>query len=168
MAQPTDSSQSLGNRIRELLDKKNMSQAELAEKAGLSPPTVSKLLSDPPQREVRVEDVFSFARVLQLTPADLAHGTDAENLVGEWLPRSYAEAEARVRVQAQQALSKLTAEREAQDARIRSLETSAKAMRAQIANLSGELQSAHADRDAVAAKITGLEHQLESSRRNPS
>ncbi len=165
MTQQTNPPQPFGSRVRELLDRKNMSQAELAEKAGLTPPTVSKLLSDPPQREVRLEDVFSFARALQTTPAELAHGTDAAKLVDEWVPRSHVEAEARARVEAQQALSKLTAEREAQDARIRSVETSAAAMREQIARLSGDLQAAQAGRVAANAKLAALERQLDEATR---
>jgi transcriptional regulator with XRE-family HTH domain len=163
MTQQAGTPQSFGSRVRQILEKKGMSHAEFAEKTGLTPPTVSKLLAEPTQREARIEDVFSFARVLETTPAELGHGTDVAELVAQYVPRSHVEAEARARADAQQALARMTAERDAQDAKIGSLETSATAMRAQIAKLSGDLQSAQADRVARNAKIATLERQLDEA-----
>jgi transcriptional regulator with XRE-family HTH domain len=143
-----------GQRVKELLEQKKVSQAELADRADIPAPTLSKLLSD--QRDLRLEHVFSLARALGTTPTELAYGTSAEGLVDEWVPRSQAESEARARVEAQQDLAKLRTEMESQLAKITALESSGKEMRDRIASVTGEAQKAQADLAAARAQTTIL------------
>lgn len=96
-------------RVREQLDAKGLSLAELAERAELAASLVSKLLTDTDaaRREPRMEHVLAIARALELAPRELVQGTTAEPLLGEWVPRSELEAESDARSEAQKEASEL-------------------------------------------------------------
>lgn len=99
-------------RVREQLDAKGLSLAELAERAELAPSLVSKLLTDTDaaRRDPRLEHVLAIARALELAPRELVQGTNAEPLLGEWVPRAELEAESKARSAAQNEASKLRTE----------------------------------------------------------
>ena len=94
---------SFSEHARALLDLRRLSIAQLSEQAELAPSLVSKLLTDTAsaRREPRLEHVLDIARALQLAPAEVVGGTDAESLLAEWVPRAEFEAESKARTAAQ-------------------------------------------------------------------
>lgn len=94
---------SFARRVRELLEQRKLMLAELAERAELPPSVVSKLLTDTDasRREPRLEHILGIARALELQPRELVIGTDAEGILGDWVPRTEFEAESTARGLAQ-------------------------------------------------------------------
>lgn len=114
-------------RVRADLETKHMTVAQLAEKSDLDASLVSKLLTetDTSRREPRVEHIIAIARALDKTPHELASGTTAEAVLGDWVPRAELEKESAARVQAQ--------------ARAGNLETELAASRAEVTAAKNEL-----------------------------
>lgn len=99
-------------RVRELLDARKQSIAELAERAELAASLVSKLLTDTDatRREPRLEHVLTIARALETAPRELVLGTNAEALLGEWVPRAEFDEESKARSAAQTEAAQLRTE----------------------------------------------------------
>jgi transcriptional regulator with XRE-family HTH domain len=104
--------ETFARRVRDLLDAKKQTIAELAERAELAASLVSKLLTetDAARREPRLEHVLAIARALEVPPRELVLGTTAETLIGEWVPRSEFDQESRARGAAQTEAAQLRTE----------------------------------------------------------
>jgi len=100
------------HRIRELLDAKKQTIADLADRAELAASLVSKLLTetDAARREPRLEHVLAIARALEVAPRELVLGTTAELLLGEWVPRREFDEESKARSEAQTEAAQLRTE----------------------------------------------------------
>lgn len=172
----------IAERIRRLLEQRQLSQAALAEKADLGAAVLSRLLAG--DRTLRFEHLLAIARALEMTLADLVAETDAEAMLGEWVSaESFAE-EARLRAEAQGRSSALEAELAGKMAELsavrRQLEAAAandgkrqeelihlraerdrlKGLTAEMPRLQSRLLHADAIRDGIAAKADRLEQQL--------
>ncbi len=133
----TQNSGTFARRVRDLLEGKRVSLSELAEKSELAPSLVSKLLTETEsaRREPRLEHVLVIARVLEMPPGELVAGTDAESLLGEWVPRTEFEAESKARITAQADSAKLRTE-------LAGTTAEAKALRNNVEQLSRSLDDA--------------------------
>lgn len=111
-ATPSTQPENFGRRVRDLLETKKLTIAELADRAELAPSLVSKLLTDTDaiRREPRLEHILAIARALELPPGELVVGTTAEALLGEWVPRTEFEAESKTRSEAQSEAAQLRTE----------------------------------------------------------
>jgi transcriptional regulator with XRE-family HTH domain len=94
--------QALRERVYELLEQAQLNQSELAAKAGMSRAALSRILTG--VRDVRTHHVLQLARALRLTAAALVEGTDAEGVIGKWVPRVQYNRSERDRVRASDAL----------------------------------------------------------------
>jgi transcriptional regulator with XRE-family HTH domain len=124
-------------RIRDILEAKHLTIAELAERAELAASLVSKLLTetDAARREPRLEHVLAIARALEAAPRDLVLGTPAESLLGEWLPRDEFEAESKARSLSQTEAAQLRTE-------LAGARSEAGALRSTVDQLSQEVATA--------------------------
>lgn len=95
--------QDFAARVRSILEQRKLSIAELATNAELDASLVSRLLTETEstRREPRLEHVLAIARALGMVPRELVVGTSAEQLLGEWVPRTEFEAESKLRTEAQ-------------------------------------------------------------------
>jgi transcriptional regulator with XRE-family HTH domain len=128
---------SFGHRIRELLEQRGLTIAELAERAELAPSFVSKLLTetDTARREPRLEHVLSIARALELPSRELVLGTHAESLLDDWVPRAEFEVESIARTRAQSEAATLRTE-------LAGVRSEAKMLQSTVDQLSRELATA--------------------------
>jgi transcriptional regulator with XRE-family HTH domain len=112
MTTSENSPMTFARRVRDLLDARKHSIAELAERAELAASLVSKLLTDTDasRREPRLEHVLAIARALEIAPRELVLGTTAEALLGEWVPRAEFDEESKARSAAQTEAAQLRTE----------------------------------------------------------
>jgi transcriptional regulator with XRE-family HTH domain len=94
--------QAFGERIYELREQAQLTQNELAAKASMSRAGLSRILTG--AREVRTQHVLQLALALRLTAAALVEGTDAEGVLGNWIPRVQYDRSERDRIRANDAL----------------------------------------------------------------
>lgn len=146
--------ESFGQRVRTLLGKTNWNQTTLSAEAEIPPPTVSKLLSGAAPSQAQV---LAIARALKTTAVELTFGTDAQEIIEEWVPRAQLEAEAEARLAAQQEAVRLTTRLEEAHARVQSLEATADRLRQERAKSESEVQSLKADLAAQVKRSEGLE-----------
>ncbi len=104
--------ETFARRVRDLLDAKKQTIAELADRAELAASLVSKLLTETEaaRREPRLEHILAIARALEVAPRELVLGTTAEALLGEWVPRSEFDEESKARGAAQTEAAQLRTE----------------------------------------------------------
>lgn len=74
-----------GDRVRRLREKRGWSQAELAEKAGLAPTALSRILKG--DRDPRMGHLVELASALEISLTELVAGTTAAGAVLDWVPR---------------------------------------------------------------------------------
>jgi transcriptional regulator with XRE-family HTH domain len=136
-AEATPTADSFVRRVREILDAKRLTIAELAERAELAASLVSKLLTetDATRREPRLEHVLAIARALELAPRELVLGTTAETILGEWVPRTEFEEESKARSAAQTEAAQLRTE-------LAGVRSEANALRSTVDQLSQEVATA--------------------------
>jgi transcriptional regulator with XRE-family HTH domain len=68
------------HRIREILDRKNITQAELARRLDTTPATVSRKLKG--ERGMTLEELFDFAEALEVPAFQLVAGSEDAELLG--------------------------------------------------------------------------------------
>ena len=104
--------ETFGRRVREILDARKQTIADLAERAELAASLVSKLLTetDAARREPRLEHVLAISRALEVPPRELVLGTTAESLLGEWVPRAEFDEESKARSASQTEAAQLRTE----------------------------------------------------------
>lgn len=100
---------SFAGRVRSLMGQRGLSSVALAKLTGLSPSWLSRLVTenDEARRKAGIDDILALARGLEVTPTDLAGGTDAETELGRWVPRESFDQELEVRHSAQKEASDL-------------------------------------------------------------
>src|SRR5258707_3159461 len=82
--------QDFADRVRELRERRELSQNELAVASTIPPANLSRILSG--ERPLRMEHAVSIARALGITVIELTAGTTVEEVVAEWIPREEYEA----------------------------------------------------------------------------
>lgn len=119
---------SFAGRVRTLMGQRGLTSVALAKLTGLSPSWLSRLVTenDDARRKAGIDDILALARGLEVTPTELAGGTDAETELGRWVPRESFDQELEARH---------TAQKEASDLRMR-----VAGLESQVALLSQELE----------------------------
>jgi transcriptional regulator with XRE-family HTH domain len=77
--------QKLAERVRELREARNWSQNDLAERAELPAPALSRILSG--EREPRIQHLLALANAFEIAVFELVAETDAVDAVGQWVRR---------------------------------------------------------------------------------
>jgi len=100
---PPTSPKSFASRVREFMGQRDLTPAALARKAELAPSLLSRLTTEneSTRREPQIEHVLALARGLEIAPAELVAGTDAESVLSLWIPREEFEKEVQARHKAQ-------------------------------------------------------------------
>jgi len=144
-------------RVRERLDAKKHSLAELAERAELAASLVSKLLTDTEatRREPRLEHVLAIARALEIAPRELVLGTTAEALLGEWVPRAEFDEESTARSTAQTEAAQLRTELAGAQSEAASLRSTVDQLSQEVATVTRRLGDveANARREHTALRV---------------
>lgn len=125
---PSATSFTFASRVREVMGQRGFTSAVLAKKAELTPSLLSRLITDTDsaRREPQIEHILALARGLELAPAELVAGTDAEQVLGQWIPREEFEKEVLARHEAQEEAS--------------ALRTDLAGVRSELKSLSAELE----------------------------
>ncbi|MBK6381781.1 MAG: helix-turn-helix transcriptional regulator [Chitinophagaceae bacterium] len=94
------------------MTQKGLSSAVLAQRAELTPSLLSRLTTEnlSTRRDPQIEYILALARVLEVAPAELVAGTEAEPILGQWIPRYEFEKEVQARNEAQAEASELRTE----------------------------------------------------------
>jgi transcriptional regulator with XRE-family HTH domain len=130
-------------RIKELRERRKLSQNELAAAAGLSPATFSRLLSG--ERPLRMDQAVALARALGVTVIELTAGTTAEGVIAEWVPRQDYQAADRLRADAEREVELLKREATANVAENASLRDGVRLLTSRVAELESELSQSKAE-----------------------
>jgi transcriptional regulator with XRE-family HTH domain len=153
--------QAFGERIYELREQAQLTQNKLAAKASMSRGGLSRILTG--VRDVRMHHVLQLARALRVTAAALVEGTDAEGVLGNWVPRVLFNRSERDRVRANDALVAERAKANAFDAEINALRLDLKRqawrierMEVDAAKMKTKLKAAADRRDELSASRTEL------------
>ena len=120
-----------GDKIRRMLDEAKRTQADVADAAELAPAVVSRIMSS--ERPPRMEHILALARALEVSPGTLVLGTSASSVLGEWVPRTQLDAEAKCRAEAQRELDVARSKLAEREGRLRSLDLRRKAEHVGIA-----------------------------------
>lgn len=109
---PPTQSTSFATRVRELMTQRGLSSADLATRAELTPPLLSRLTTEnlSTRRDPQIEHILALARGLEVAPAVLVAGTEADPILGQWIPRGEFEKEIQARNEAQTEASELRTE----------------------------------------------------------
>ncbi len=96
-------SSTFASRVREVMTQRGITSVVLAKSAALTPSLLSRLITETEsaRRDPQIEHIIALARGLEMAPAELVAGTEAEQVLGQWIPRSELEKEVQVRLQAQ-------------------------------------------------------------------
>lgn len=96
-------SYTFASRVREVMSQRGVTSAVLAKSASLTPSLLSRLITETEsaRRDPQIEHILALARGLEMAPAELVAGTEAEQVLGQWIPRSELEKEVQARLQAQ-------------------------------------------------------------------
>jgi transcriptional regulator with XRE-family HTH domain len=73
------------DRIKELREKRSLTQVELAEKAGINPSTLSRILNK--ERDFKPEYAISLAKALEVTVYDILLHTEYEDFFNDWVEK---------------------------------------------------------------------------------
>lgn len=109
---PPTPSISFAARVREIMTQRGINSAVLATRAELTPSLMSRLTTEnlSTRRDPQIEHILALARGLEMAPAELVAGTEAEPILGQWIPRDEFEKEVQARNQAQKEASELRTE----------------------------------------------------------
>lgn len=137
-----------------------MSLAEVAEKAGLSPSLLSRLVSEKAdtRRTIQPDQVMAIARALEMAPGELLVTLDAAEMMGQWVERESLDAEADARLRAQEEAARTRTDLQAVIAQRDVLQRSLKASQARVEHLTKEVnrvQAELAESQAEAAQASG-------------
>lgn len=146
----------LGDRVRSLLEVKQLTQVQLAENAGLNASLLSRLLAG--ERDWRPEHILAIATALSTTPLELVSGTDSVSILSEWVPQSEFNKAEHERLVAVQELDLLRAQNRRQSERIAELEPVAR----RAETLKMQLDTANMLLDVAMRERNDLALQLDS------
>ena len=134
-------------RLRQLIDDKQISQAALAEKADLGAAVLSRILTG--DREIHFEHVLALARALEVTVPELLSGTDGEAMLREWIPAATFADETNLRAQAQAKAAELQVELTARNAELASVRKHLEEATARAERSAEDLVHLRAERDRL-------------------
>jgi len=167
--QTLPSTEKLQARIRQRMESKGLTQGALAERAALTPPSLSRILSA--DREVKIEHIVKIAQALEEPVAALLLGTDAADLLGTSVPLEVFVAETQGRLDAQAEARRARADAIALAAERDSLRSSLDAETAQVAKLRQELAAVRAEVTTAreqARELRDVKHELQITRAGAS
>jgi len=167
--QALPSTEKLQDRIRQRMESKGLIQGALAERAGLTPPALSRILSA--DREVKIEHIVKIAQALEEPVAALLLGTDAADLLGTSVPLDVFVSETQGRLDAQAEARKARADAIGLAAERDSLRSSLDAETAQVAKLRQEIAAARAEVTTAreqARELRDVKRELQTSRADAS
>ncbi len=139
----TAKAQEFADRVKDLREKKAISQTDLARAAGLAPAALSRLLTG--ERRLKMDHVVVLARALGTTAIELTHGTTAEEITREWVPRSEFDGADAARSDAERELEICRADLAARSAERDSLREAISALTEKTSELERALARATAD-----------------------
>lgn len=153
MGNAAGSAESFARRVRDLMDERKYTVAELADRAELAPSLVSKLLTDTDaaRREPRLEHVFAIARALEVQPLALVAGTSTHALLSGWVPRQELSQEAKTRCEAQADAARLRTELAESRAEAKALREIRDQLSNEVATLRHEVAKHRVEKVALAA-----------------
>jgi transcriptional regulator with XRE-family HTH domain len=150
------------DRVRQLLkDKKNMTQAELAEAAGVAPAALSRFMNG---AELKAEHFFGIARALGVSIVALVAGTNMQEALLEWVPRERYEQAETERLAAVTALEAAQAEARGRLAEIAVLTASLASLRKEHGDLQNRETQLLAEIKRLLAHSTQLDQKLAACR----
>ena len=142
---PTPAS-SFATRVREVMTQQGLSSAVLAQRAELTPSLMSRLTTDnlSTRRDPQIEHILALARALEVAPAELVAGTEAESILGQWIPREELMKEVQARSRAQAEASELRTELAGVRSELGTLRTELEQMGQEVARASQRAAEAEA------------------------
>jgi len=142
---PTPSS-SFATRVREVMTQKGLSSAILAQRAELTPSLLSRLTTEnlSTRRDPQIEHILALARGLEVAPAELVADTEAEPILGQWIPREEFMKEVQARNEAQAEASELRTELAGVRSELKSLTTELEQMGQEVTKASQRAAEAEA------------------------
>ena len=140
------SSLTFAARVRQVMSQRGITSMNLAQQAGITPSLLSRLITETEtaRREPQIEHILALARGLELAPAELVAGTDAEQVLGQWLPREEFENEVKARGQAQAEASELRTELAGVRSELQTLKTELEQMNQEVSRASQRAAEAEA------------------------
>lgn len=156
-------SPSFARRIRAVMSQQGIVSAVLAKRAELTPSLLSRLITgtESTRREPQLEHVLALARGLEISPAELVAGTEAEHVLGQWIPREEFEKEVQTRLQAQTQCLELRTDLAGHRSELKSLageldQTSQEAAKASQREVEARKEQAklRSERDAAVARLS--------------
>lgn len=159
---PPKSPQSFAFRVREIMSQRGVVSSNLAKQADLTPSVLSRLITETEstRREPQIEHIWALARALEVAPAELVVGTEAESILRQWVPRVELEKEVQARYEAQLETSGLRTELAGLHSELKSLageldqtrQEAAEASQREIEARKGQAKL-RSERDAAAARL---------------
>lgn len=143
---PPIPSSSFATRVREVMTQKGLSSATLAQRAELTPSLLSRLTTEnlSTRRDPQIEHILALARGLEVAPAELVADTEAESILGQWIPREEFMKEVQTRNEAQAEASELRTELAGVRSELKSLTTELEQMSQEVTKASQRAADAEA------------------------
>ena len=143
---PPIPSSSFATRVREVMTQKGLSSATLAQRAELTPSLLSRLTTEnlSTRRDPQIEHILALARGLEVAPAELVADTEAEPILGQWIPREEFMKEVQTRNEAQAEASELRTELAGVRSELKSLTTELEQMSQEVTKASQRAADAEA------------------------
>lgn len=165
-------SPSFARRLRAVMSQQGIVSAVLAKRAGLTPSLLSRLITgtESTRREPQLEHILALARGLEIAPAELVAGTEAEHVLGRWIPREEFEKEVQTRLQAQTQCLELRTDLAGLRSELKSLageldQTSQEAAKASQREVEARKEQAklRSERDAAVARLSVALHERDQA-----
>lgn len=128
-----------GERVRGLMTKQGLTQAQLADRCDIAPAVLSRILSADSDREPTMAHVLAIATALNVTALELVGGTTAEDVLADWVPKERYDESERARLDALSAAEVSRADVASRDAEIGVLRTRVTSLGNDKAKLEAEL-----------------------------
>lgn len=157
--------QKLSEKILELREQKNLSQAQLAASAEIDASLLSRLIRG--DRDWRPEHIVALARVFEVSALELVAGTDATSVLSDWVSQIDFDKAERARLLAEQEVGVLRAHVAAQNARLVPLEPlarEAQGLRSQLETMKMMANAALHDREGAVLELDALRRSWETMR----
>lgn len=147
-------------RVKSLRDQRGVSQAELAERAGISPTALSRILSG--ERDLKPSHARSLAESLGITVIELLHETEHSEVFAGWVPTEELTA-------SQQVIDKQVEELESLRVQLEGAKAENLSLNSQLSQLFKRLEGADMENATLKGQIANyesLKNELSQARQN--